>query len=86
VYLHNIMYLFAYVGLLYLYISSMQNMRDNVNLKWLADPELDTDFDHIHYKYVSRIKPIGIYCTACVVHLFMYIIYVYYMYSNNIII
>lgn len=50
----------------------MQNMRNNINLKWLADPELDTDFDHIHYNYVSRIKPICIYCTACVVHLFMY--------------
>jgi len=74
------MYLFAYAGLLYLFIhfSSMQNMRDNINLKWLADPELDTDFDHIHYKYVSRIKSIGIYCTACAVHLFMYIIYVLY--------
>jgi len=37
---------------MYTYISSMQNTRDNViNLKWLKDPELDTDFDLTRYKY-----------------------------------
>jgi hypothetical protein len=51
-----------YLHIHYLYISSMQNIRDNINLKWLKDPELDSDFDLIHYnKSVFRIKPIGIY-------------------------
>lgn len=66
----------------------MQNMRDNIiiNLKWLKDPELDTDFDQLsRYKcYVFRIKPIDIYndCTTIWAGTFLFI----YKYINKYII
>jgi len=75
----------------------MQNMRDNfINLKWLNDPELDTDFDQLtRYECCGflQIKPIDIsimsstYCTYNS-HIGRYVfIYVYIIlntHSNNI--